>query len=527
MINAFLGQRYLKDGVVPTTNEITFLRYSEEEFSERCERHPDGQYICYIPAPILKEMIIVDTPGTNVILQRQQRLTEEFVPRADLLLFVMSADRPLTESEVAFLRYIQQWKKKIVFVLNKSDLYRNADELKEAITFIKDNTRNMLNTDDITLYPVAARNYLETKLSASSDLEQDNFKDLERYLYSFLDSSTDNGIERIKLKLETPVQIAEQLLSACQKLVREQCLQAEKDLVLVNDLLSSVKDYSMKMENESLSRRRQILSLISNAQTRAIKLAESTLRLSNIDLVASYVLRGDKSGQMPLTLNLRNEIIDPAISEVQTLLAEYATWLSSNNARKANMYKESFEKRWPGVVQPDQSHMEAASTLVRTNQDSSVTVIGGFSAAAASKLFEQEIREVLVGTFGGLGIAGLSASLLTSVLPTISEDLIALGLCSAGGLLAISNFPNQRQRVVNKVRRTADSLARQLEEAMQNDLSNATKSLDNFVSTLGKPYQEMAQTRVSKLSSTIDELSAIEKKLEALQIEIQNIHVSR
>ena len=45
-------------------------------------------------------MTIVDTPGTNVILQRQQRLTEEFVPRADLLLFVISADRPLTGSEV-------------------------------------------------------------------------------------------------------------------------------------------------------------------------------------------------------------------------------------------------------------------------------------------------------------------------------------------------------------------------------------------------------------------------------------------
>lgn len=48
-------------------------------------------------------MIIVDTPGTNVILQRQQRLTEEFVPRADLLIFVMSADRPLTESEVQYI----------------------------------------------------------------------------------------------------------------------------------------------------------------------------------------------------------------------------------------------------------------------------------------------------------------------------------------------------------------------------------------------------------------------------------------
>lgn len=49
---------------------------------------------------LVKQMNLVDTPGTNVILQRQQRLTEEFVPRADLLFFVISADRPLTESEV-------------------------------------------------------------------------------------------------------------------------------------------------------------------------------------------------------------------------------------------------------------------------------------------------------------------------------------------------------------------------------------------------------------------------------------------
>lgn len=57
MINAFLGQRYLKDGVVPTTNELTFLRYSESDSGEeRCERHPDGQLLCYLPAPILKDV---------------------------------------------------------------------------------------------------------------------------------------------------------------------------------------------------------------------------------------------------------------------------------------------------------------------------------------------------------------------------------------------------------------------------------------------------------------------------------------
>ncbi|KAL0419907.1 UNVERIFIED_CONTAM: putative transmembrane GTPase FZO-like, chloroplastic [Sesamum radiatum] len=378
-------------------------------------------------------MIIVDTPGTNVILQRQQQLTEEFVPRADLLLFVMSADRPLTESE-----------------------------LDEAIGFIKENTRKMLNAEDVTLYPVSARSALEAKLLAFNGPEKqeqpsntpylgaNNFSHLEKYLYSFLDASTNNGIERIRLKLETPVKIAERLLSACQKLVREECQQAERDLVLVNDLLSSVKEHAMKMESESISWKRKILSLIDNVQGRAVKLAESTLQLSNLDLVTSYVLRGNKSFQMPVTSSLRDEVIDPAVAEAQ-----------------------------------------------------------------------------LLGTFGGLGAAGLSASLLTSVLPTTLEDLLALGLCSAGGLLAISNFSARRQQVVSKVRRTADVLARQVEEAMQKDLLDATDSLNNFVTLIGKPYQETAQDRVNKLLGTLDELAAIQEQLETLQIEIQNLHVSR
>ncbi|KAJ9171956.1 hypothetical protein P3X46_015250 [Hevea brasiliensis] len=339
VINALLGERYLKEGVVPTTNEITFLRYSDynSEEPQRCERHPDGQYICYLAAPILKEMNIVDTPGTNVILQRQQRLTEEFVPRADLLLFVISADRPLTESEVAFLRYTQQWKKKVVFVLNKSDLYQNTSE-----------------------------------------------KELE----------------------------------------------------------------------------------------------------------------------------------------------EYASWLKSNSAREAKLYKESFEKRWPSfIISNTQMHLETYELLEKVD-DLSLKVIESFSAGAASKLFEEEIREVYLGTFGGLGAAGLSASLLTSVLPTTLEDLLALGLCSAGGFIAISNFPSRKRGVIDKICRIADGLAREVEEAMQKDLLETAANLENFVKTIGKPYQDASQQRLDNLLKVQNELSDVKEKLRTLQVEIQNLHVS-
>lgn len=56
---------------------------------------------------------------------------------------------------------------------------------------------------------------------------------------------------------------------------------------------------------------------IKTAQARAVKLTESTLQLSNIDLVASYFFKGEKSGSMPATLSIQNEIISPALSDVQ------------------------------------------------------------------------------------------------------------------------------------------------------------------------------------------------------------------
>lgn len=108
----------MAEGILPTTNEISVLKFAEEG-EEKVIQNKDGFFIRHLPAKLLSEMNVVDTPGTNVILDRQQRLTEEYVPRADMVLFVMSADRPFTESEVNFLKYIRQWGKKVVFLVNK------------------------------------------------------------------------------------------------------------------------------------------------------------------------------------------------------------------------------------------------------------------------------------------------------------------------------------------------------------------------------------------------------------------------
>lgn len=409
VINALLGERYLKDGVVPTTNEITFLRYNDLDIEkQRCERYPDGQYICYLPAPILREMTIVDTPGTNVILQRQQRLTEEFVPRADLLLFVISADRPLTGSEVAFLRYSQQWKKKVVFVLNKADIYQNNHELEEAMSFIKDNVKRLLNTEDVVLYPVSARSALEAKLMATSSFGKLNeelsvsgsqygpnsFYELEKFLYSFLDGSTIAGMDRMRLKLETPVGIADRLISACETLVTQDYRCAKQDLAAINNVVNSVNDFALNMENESLSWRKQTLSMIESTKSRVVELVEATMQLSNLDIVASYVFKGEKNAA-PATSRIQNDIIDPSVSSVQKILGDYENWLSAKNTQQGRLYKESFEKRWSSLIHENSQKNSETYELLKKGDQAGYQVIENFSSSAVSKSFEQEVRETV------------------------------------------------------------------------------------------------------------------------------------
>lgn len=153
VINALLGSAVLEEGILPTTNEISVLKHTTGEAAVKRVRAPpatgtaqlhsastlpartnctrrslhagcgvpgtrrcahsvrvhgkgaprmqteDGLYQRHLPAELLRKVNVVDTPGTNVIVERQQRLTEEFVPRSDLVLFILSADRPFTESE--------------------------------------------------------------------------------------------------------------------------------------------------------------------------------------------------------------------------------------------------------------------------------------------------------------------------------------------------------------------------------------------------------------------------------------------
>lgn len=80
--------------------------------------------------------------------------------------------------------------------------------------------------------------------------------------------------------------------------------------------------------------------------------------------------------------------------------------------------------------------------------------------------------------------------------------------------------------MIDKVRRAADALASELDEAMQKDLSEAINNMESYVKIIAQPYQDDAQHRLDKLIEIQQELSGVEKEIQKLNSEIQNLHVS-
>src|SRR5215208_3914417 len=140
-INALLEAEISEEGVTPTTDRITVLRYGDEPV-ERERR--DGILEKGYPNEFLREIGIVDTPGTNAIIRHHEELSQGFVPRSDLVLFVTSAERPLTESERGYLELIRDWGKKILLVINKVDLLADESKVEEVRSFVDGGIRSAL-----------------------------------------------------------------------------------------------------------------------------------------------------------------------------------------------------------------------------------------------------------------------------------------------------------------------------------------------------------------------------------------------
>jgi hypothetical protein len=120
LINTLLGATVTDVAPDPCTDRIRVIARGE-----RFSANEAGPLLTRVTVdnPILDGLAIVDTPGVDSIIDRHQAITEDFLPRADLVLFVFSALNPYSRSAWDFFDLAADaWRRNVAFALSHADL---------------------------------------------------------------------------------------------------------------------------------------------------------------------------------------------------------------------------------------------------------------------------------------------------------------------------------------------------------------------------------------------------------------------
>ena len=123
----------------------------------------------FYPAPILADgTVLIDTPGVGSTLRHNTETALQVIPECDAVLFVASADPPITQTELDYLRRLKSKTERIFFILNKVD-YLGSDERKSVAEFLRKVLQeNGLFPPDAEIFCVSARNGLIAKQNERS-----------------------------------------------------------------------------------------------------------------------------------------------------------------------------------------------------------------------------------------------------------------------------------------------------------------------------------------------------------------------
>ncbi|MFN8471439.1 MAG: dynamin family protein [Anaerolineae bacterium] len=513
LINALLGERYLAEGVTPTTAEINILRYGEKG-QQRVER---GVRIVSYPAPFLQEINLVDTPGTNAVLREHEEITREFVPRSDLVLFVTSADRPFTESERAFLSAIKDWGKKIVLVVNKIDIFETPQEQNEAIAFVTDNARRLLGvTPDV--FPVSARLALRGKLGTSTNGGADHselwwhasqFQPFEQYILETL-----NQQSRVRLKLLNPLGVGVRVAGDNLQRMNERQTLLRDDLQTIASVERQLDLYKQDMQVEAEQRFAKIDNVILEMRLRGEEFFDRQIRLRNIpSLLNSQRLADD----------FERDVVGDTPDAIEKQVHELIDWMVDRELREWRVIaKELGRRRRTEFL--ESAAQEAAGgfeynrrELLESIGKEASTLVANYDRDMESRALVEGIQDALAQTaLVEVGAVSLGV-ILHALLVGAAADATGILAASLLGVLGFAILPYKKSQAKKDLREKTD----ELRERLRTNLSNVVNDqLDRSVSRLQdsvSPYSRFIRSENDRLLALQGNLNEIVKNLDDLR----------
>ena len=509
-INALLGERVLPEGVTPTTDRINLLRHGPE-ITER----PLEAYLLERthPAELLRELNVVDTPGTNAVIRRHEELTRDFVPRADLVLFVTSADRPFSESEREFLERIREWGKKIVFIVNKIDILAGPAEHAEVIAYVRDNAAALLG-DTPQVFPVSARRAAQARSEGTPELwERSGFDAVEEYLLRTLDQE-----ERIRLKLLNPLNVGLRLAARYKEAAFERLKLLSQDVEALQSIDAQLALFHQEMLRDFEPRLSRLELLLNEMEGRGQRFFEETIRLGRIRSLL------DSEG---VKRAFEREVVGDTPQQLEAEVGRLIDWIVERNLkvwqdvsqfvdrRRLSLHQEGMLGEVPTTFSYNrQALLESVGRVSRE-------VIGGYDRERESRAIADEVQGAFATTAlaeaGAIGLGTLVATVVTGAAADLTGILLATAL-AVGGFYVI---PRKRRQAQREFRQRVELLRSRLRDGLTRQVHHeVTQSTDRINEAIA-PYRRFVLSQQQRINEARGELVATEDALLRLRGEIE------
>jgi small GTP-binding protein len=511
-INALIGEPLLEEGVTPTTTRIHLLKHGPT-----IERKIEAAELEIISAPVdlLREINVVDTPGTNAIHRQHEAITREFVPRSDMVLFVTSADRPFTESERIFLERIQEWGKKVVMIVNKIDILEKAEDVERICQFIADNVHSLLGFTP-NVFPVSARYALKAKTSPEQShlLEESGFPAVEEFVAHILDEKG-----RLRLKLLNPLGVGTHMAGKYAEEAASQLATIKGDLDVIDDIDRQLQVYTSDMRRDFRFRLAEVDNILHGFESRGIEYFDETMRLARVlDLVNKAKLKSD----------YQRTVVEDVPQQIEQRITEIIDWVISSELRqwqavmdRLNRQQQQHADRIVGQV--GGSFEYDRTRLLETVGRTAMQAIESYDHEAEAARLADSIQRSVAGTALVEASAIGLGTIVTILATTALADITGIVAASALAVLGLFVIPARRQQAKQDLRARIAEVRQQLMAGLTSQFDRELERSQQRMSESIAPYTRFIRAERDRLKQARDVLTSIRQELDSLRARIQAI----
>jgi small GTP-binding protein len=510
-INALLGSRVVAEGVTPTTAQINVLQYGESV--ERQVREP-SLHVITAAAPLLREIHIVDTPGTNAIIREHEAITAQFVPRSDLVLFVTSADRPFTESERAFLEQVRGWGKKVVVVINKVDILDSADDVEAVRTFVAENARAFLGVSP-EIFPVSSRLALRGKQGDTVAWRSSGFEALEQYIATTLDAPG-----RVQLKLLNPLGVGASLAERHAGFVRERLALLKGDFETLEEVERQLTVYQQDLVRDFELRMSDIDLILLQMERRGHDYFDETMRIGRVmDLLnRSRVQQG-----------FEQQVVADAPQQIERKVGELVDWLVDADLRQWQAVtrhlaerRRQYKDRIVGEEGGARFHYDRTRMIDSVARETQKVVDSYDRRREAQELADGARNAVATAAAVGAGALGLG-TLVPVAATTAAADVTGLILASVMAAIGFFILPARRQRAKTEMREKITAVRARLSSALREQFNREIQRSADRIREGIAPYSRFVRAEGDSLKVIDQELREISNELASLRARVDRV----